>query len=187
MLLPPAEDEEAEELDPRAELVARLLEYQRFKEAAEALDERQREGRDVFRAAGAEPEPTPEGAREIEVSLLELVSAFRSVLRRAQGGPGVHEVESESVTVRERMLALMERLEGVESLEFERVFELEGARPSRAMLVTTFLALLELVRLAAIRVYQGLDGEGVPVGPIRLRGLGAGAGPGWAERIAEVM
>jgi segregation and condensation protein A len=189
LLLPPTEDEEAEEPDPRAELVARLLEYQRFKEAAEGLEERQREGRDVFRAEGAGLEPAPEGEREIEVSLLELVTAFRAVLRRAQtAAPGVHEVEAESVTVRERMLAVMERVAGLESLEFERVFELEGTlRPSRAVLVTTFLALLELVRLAAIRVYQGVDAEGVPSGPIRLRGLEPEAGPAWRERIAEIM
>jgi segregation and condensation protein A len=189
LLLPPTEDEEAEEPDPRAELVARLLEYQRFKEAAEGLEERQREGRDVFRAEGASLEPAPEGEREIEASLLELVTAFRAVLRRAQtAAPGVHEVEAESVTVRERMLAVMERVAGLESLEFERVFELEGTlRPSRAVLVTTFLALLELVRLAAIRVYQGVDAEGVPSGPIRLRGLAPEAGPAWRERIAEIM
>lgn len=188
MILPPVPgDEDEEEVDPRAELIARLLEYQRFKEVAEGLDDRHRLDRDVFRPDPPDPEPVPEGEREIEVTLVALLEAFRSVLRSARTGPGVHEVEAETVTVRERMVALMEQLAEAGHLEFEQVFACEGTpRPSRAVLVTTFLAVLELVRLAALRIYQGLDEAGVPRGPIHLRCTDDSAAD-WRERIADVM
>lgn len=187
LLLPPSEEEEEDEgLDPRAELVARLLEYQRFKEGAESLGERTRLGRDVFVGRAPDPEPTPEAEREIEVGLVSLLEAFRRVLRRTRPQATLHEVEAESVTVVDRMRAVMLLLEERDALEFERIFELEaGATPSRPLLVATFLALLELVRLEALRVYQGLDEAGVPSGPIRLRRQ-EGAGD-WSGRIAEIM
>ncbi len=185
ILLPrPDTGEDDEEVDPRAELVARLLEYQRFKEASEALAERHREGRDVFRATGAPLEPTPEGEREIEVGLVALLEAFRQVVRGRPDGPGVHEVEAESVTVRACMLAMMERLDVADQLEFEQALVPQDGGPvTRPVLVTSFLGVLELVRLDAIRVYQAVDVEGVPTGPIRLRKTDSP----WRERIAEVM
>jgi segregation and condensation protein A len=188
MLLPPSgEHDEDEGPDPRAELVARLLEYERFKEAAEKLSEYTREGRDVFRAVAPEPAPTPEAEREIEVSLLALLDALRKVLARVPVGPGLHEVEGESVTVYARMVAIMDRV-GTHggSLEFEQLFESDdGAPPARALVVATFLALLELVRVAALRVYQGVRAaDGVPDGAIRLRRSEEGAGE-WRRRIAE--
>ncbi len=187
MLLPPTEGEgdEDEGVDPRAELVARLLEYQRFKEVADELGDRTLEGRDVFAARGRGPEPTPETERELEVSVLTLLEAFRRVLDRARKYGGLHEVETEHITVHQRMIAVMDAIAGAESLDFERLFESLGARPSRALFVTTFLAVLELVRIAALRVYQGVGEDGVPLGPIHLR-----PGPSrdaWNEGIAEIM
>lgn len=188
MLLPPSEEGDDEEgLDPRAELMARLLEYERFKEASEKLAEYTREGRDVFAARTPEPELAPEGEREIEVSLVALLDAFRRVLARAPEGPGLHEVEAEQITVFERMCAIMDALGAQDSLEFERLFEAEPeSRRSRALVVATFLALLELVRVAALRVYQGLRDDGVPEGPIRLRRTEDSA-DAWRARMAEVM
>jgi segregation and condensation protein A len=187
MLLPPvASGDEDEGLDPRAELVARLLEYQRFKQVADELGERRLLGRDVFDAVGPDPAPIPEGEREIEVGLFELVEALRRALAGARPAAAPHEVEVETLTVRERMLAVMTALEGQPLLAFEQVLDApDGRAPSRAMIVTTFLAVLELTRLAALRIYQGLDDFGVPRGPIRLRSA-ADAGD-WAERIAEIM
>jgi segregation and condensation protein A len=187
MLLPPdREGEEDEGADPRAELVARLLEYQRFKEASEQLGERSLEGRDVFAARTPEFEPAPEEERPLAVSLIALLEAFRRVLARA-GGSGRHEVTTEPIHVRDRMLVVMEALSRNPSLDFESVFELEPERErSRALLVATFLAILELVRLAAVRVYQGLNEAGVPEGPIRLR---RAEGPGadeWSNAVAEI-
>ena len=86
MLLPPEGEEEGEGPDPRAELAARLLEYQRYKEAAGELGERRLLGRDVFPAWGLRPEPPPEGEREIEVGLFELLEAFRRALVRPGEG-----------------------------------------------------------------------------------------------------
>jgi segregation and condensation protein A len=188
LILPPSgEGDEDEGPDPRAELVARLLEYERFKEAADKLGEFPREGRDVFRAQAAELAATPEAEREIEVSLLALLDAFRKVLARAPQGPGLHEVEADQVTVYERMLSIMDHIGSSDaSLEFEQLFETEhGEAPSRALIVATFLALLELVRVAALRVYQGVrEDDGVPHGPIRLRRSEEGADE-WRRRIAE--
>ncbi|HEY8121211.1 MAG TPA: segregation/condensation protein A [Myxococcota bacterium] len=188
MLLPPSEDgDEDEGPDPRAELVARLLEYERFKEAAEQLGEYTREGRDVFRAHVTEPAPQPEAEREIEVSLVALLDAFRRVLARVPVGSGLHEIEADSVTVYECMRSIMERIPGsAESLEFEQLFAGSASEPpSRALVVATFLALLELVRVAALRVYQGVrDSDGAPEGAIRLRRSEEGAEE-WRRRIAE--
>ena len=187
MLLPPSgEGEEAEGADPRAELVARLLEYQRYKEVAEQLGERTLEGRDVFAAQAPEAEPLPDDERPLAVSLVALLEAFRRVLAKA-GGTGRHEVEGEPVSVRDRMLVVMDALGRFESIEFERIFELETDQPlTRRLLIATFLAVLELVRLAAVRVYQGLSEGGVPEGPIRLR---RAEGPGadeWSAAVAEI-
>jgi len=187
MLLPPSgEGEEDEGPDPRAELIARLLEYQRYKEAAEQLGERSLEGRDVFAAQAPELEAAPEAERALSVSLVALLEAFRRVLVKAAGS-GPHEVTTEPIHVRDRMLVVMDALARCDSIDFEHIFELEPERAqSRALLIATFLAILELVRLAAVRVYQGLDADGVPEGPIRLRRAeGPGAGD-WTAAVAEI-
>jgi segregation and condensation protein A len=188
MLLPPdGVEEEGEEADPRAELIARLLEYQRFKEAAEELRERQILGRDVFEARGPAPEAAPEAEREIEVGLIQLLDAFRKVLRAAQSADLRHEVATEIITVRERMIAVMDALQTRDVVEFEQIFRVEeGISPSRTMIVVTFLAILELVRLSALRVYQGMGEHGGPEGPIHVRLVGEGRDGRWQEHIAEI-
>jgi len=188
MLLPPVEGEqEDEDTDPRAELIARLLEYQRFKEAAEELRERQILGRDVFEARGPSPEGTPEAEREIEVGLIELLDAFRTVLRVAQSADLRHEVATEIITVRERMVAVMDALHARDVIDFEQVFQIqEEIPPSRTMVVVTFLAILELVRLSALRVYQGMGEYGEPEGPIHIRLAGESQPDEWEERVAKI-
>jgi len=202
MLLPGEPGDDEESVDPRADLVQRLLEYQRFKEVAEALSKRRLLGRDVFSVVGPGPVATPEGEREIEVGLFELVAAFRDVLEHANAADLKHEVETEHVTVRDRMMVVMELLERNESIEFMQIFRAgplgaggsdggeatESGRPTRAVLVATFLAVLELARLAALRIYQGLSDRGTPEGPIRVRrAVVAGDDPQWRERISESM
>jgi segregation and condensation protein A len=190
MLLPPEEsEEEGEEIDPRSELVARLLEYQRFKEAAETLSRRRLLGRDIFEAHGPVPDPIPDADREIEVGLFELIEAFRRVLEDARDGDTLHAVETENVTVRERMIHVMEVLEQVENIEFMEIFKSRsGAAPSVPLVVATFLAMLELARLTALMIYQGLNEEGAPEGAIRLRAVEQRSdGPSWYERITETM
>ncbi len=190
MLLPDESHDDEEGTDPRADLVQRLLEYQRFKEAAETLSKRRLLGRDVFSVIGPPPEKTPEGDRELEVGLFELVAAFRDVLDHAKSSTFKHEVESENVTVRDRMLVVMDLLETNESLDFLRIFESDegGGVAGRSVLVATFLAVLELARLSALRIYQGLSERGTPEGLIRIRRATlATDDPEWRDRITESM
>jgi len=188
MLLPPDENEEEDENDPRADLVKRLLEYQRFREVAEELSQRRMLGRDVFRAAEPPRDQLPESEREIEVGLFELLEAFRRALAEAPGPERIHEVEVEIVTVRERMFVVMERLEASSSIEFMHIFESEsGEPPSRPVLVATFLAILELARLSALRIYQPVTSVGSPEGPIRLRKAGEDGNREWAAMITDTM
>lgn len=193
MLLPPdGEEDEGEGIDPRAELVQRLLEYQRFKEVADVLGRRRLLDRDVFDAQGAEPGPVPDAEREIEVGLFELLDAFRLVLDRANEEQTVYhvELEGETFTVRERVVVIMEMIEEVESIEFTQIFErtIIGP-PSRALLIASFLAILELTRLEALHLYQGLGELGSPDGPIRLRAVQETSDEQlpWRERISDLM
>jgi chromatin segregation and condensation protein Rec8/ScpA/Scc1 (kleisin family) len=122
------------------------------------------------------------------VSLFELVEAWRRVLRAAPPSGAAHEVEVETITVRDRMLVVMEALGLRESVVFDELWGRPGtASARREIVVATFLAVLELCRIAAVQVYQGLTPQGCPQGPIHLR-LGAeGDAAGWRERIAEIM
>jgi segregation and condensation protein A len=190
MLLPAERvGEDGEEIDPRAELVARLLEYQRFKEVATELGERDRLDRDVFAASGFELAAPAESEREIEVGLFDLVEAYRRVLeakRDAESAP--HEIEAEEITVRERMMEVMAALEPRPSIDFEVLLREEQRRPyTKILIVVTFLAILELTRLSAIRIYQGLNEMGVPEGPIHLRRSIESDDTTWIERVAESM
>ncbi len=190
-MLLPAENvgEDGEEIDPREELIARLLEYQRFKEVAIELGARNRLGRDVFAASGFELAAPAESEREIEVGLFDLVEAYRRVLeakRDAVSKP--HEIEAEEITVRERMMEIMTVLELRPSIDFETMLREEKTRSyTRPLLIATFLAILELTRLSAIRIYQGIDDLGVPEGPIHLRRSVESGDKGWIEQIAESM
>jgi segregation and condensation protein A len=151
MLLPAGEEEAEEEegVDPRAELVRRLLDYQRYKEAAAELEQREVLTRDVFVRASA---PTEEaGPREFrEVSVFELLGALKRVIDRLPKDV-VHEVTLEKVSVREKMTLLLDRLRDQSRMVFESLFA--GVK-SRIEIVVTFLAMLELVKVRAIRIYQ---------------------------------
>jgi segregation and condensation protein A len=152
MLLPlsAGEDEEEEEgADPRDELVRRLLEYQRFKEAANELAQRDVLTRDVFVRAATPPEaPDPPVFREL--SIFELLTALRRVLERLPKDM-VHEVILERITVREKMTFLLERLRVQGQLVFESLF---SDACTRMEVIVTFLAMLELVKMRAIRMFQ---------------------------------
>jgi segregation and condensation protein A len=149
MLLPALlEDEEEEGEDPRAELVERLVEYKRFKEAALYLSHQPLLGRDVFIRPVQEIE-AEEG--EIEADLFHLIDALRELLKRQEVND-FHEVTLERVTLRERMRELYERLHGVgEAVPFSALFV---PLASRAELIVTFLALLELIKSGMLRAFQ---------------------------------
>jgi segregation and condensation protein A len=151
MLLPLTEDENDEEEgpDPRAELVRRLLEYQCFKDAADQLERRDILARDVFvRAAPHTEEVDPPGFRE--VSAFELLTALRRVMERLPQD-AVHEVSLERITVREKMTLLLDILRAKGPTLFESLF---AEVKTRMEVVVTFLAMLELVKVRAIRVFQ---------------------------------
>lgn len=189
MLLPPdGTTEEDEGIDPRAELVARLLEYQRFQGAARELDLRPWLGRDVFEARPPELEAVPPSDEALDVTLVQLLDALRRVLQRASAAGVVHAVEVETLTVRQSMISVMDVLASVESIEFfDLVERCAEHRLTRARIVSTFLAMLELTRLSAVRIYQGVGGDGAPDGPIRLRRAGEESGADWSARISDLM
>jgi segregation and condensation protein A len=152
MLLPAGDDEpdEDEGTDPRDELVRRLLEYQRFKEAADQLERREILSRDVFVRAAAPAEENPPAAFR-EVSVFELLAALGRVLNRLPKDD-VHEVTLEKITVREKMTLLLDTLRSNGQVLFESLF---SKVKSRMEVVVTFLAMLELVKNRAVRIFQG--------------------------------
>ena len=157
MLLPERDaetDEEEEGGDPREDLMRRLLEYQRFKEAAGELGQRDVLTRDVFvRATAPTERPVPAAFREL--SVFELLTALRRVLERLPKDE-FHEVTLEKITVREKMTLVLERLRVDGQVMFESLFTDAGTRMA---VIVTFLAMLELVKMRAIRIFQDrLDG-----------------------------
>jgi segregation and condensation protein A len=152
MLLPSAEPDEEEEADPRADLVRRLLEYQRFREAAQSLAERPWLNRDVYvrepSADGLPPED--DSTPRIRVTTWELMEAFRVVLKRAQPDP-VHDVQTEPVSLHDRIRSMLQTLSVARSVTFDSLF---GDEPARQFVIVTFLAMLELMKLGAIDAVQ---------------------------------
>jgi segregation and condensation protein A len=153
MLLPRSDaSQEDPEEDPRAVLVNRLLEYQKFKAAANLLHEReelrsaqwQRPDQRVADIAGEEYET------EVEVDLFSLMAAFKAVLDRAQQRPRVA-LPGAQISIEERIAQLLARLSETEACGFEELFEDAHTRQD---LIVTFLALLEMIRTRAVRVFQ---------------------------------
>ncbi len=153
MLLPIDEraDDEEEGPDPREELVRRLLEYKAYKEAARHLDGQERMWREIFwREDAPVVEQVEEDLPLENVSLFDLVDALQEVLDRNPSSR-LLEIVPDNLTVRERMNLILETLEGKDSVSFAALFE---GPIHRVMIVVTFLALLELMRLRVARVFQ---------------------------------
>jgi len=155
MLLPVDEtaDDDEEGPDPREELVRRLLEYKAFKEAARQLDDQEKVWREIFwreQAISVEAAGEEEDLSLENVSLFDLVDALKGVLERNPGSRLI-EIAPDNLTVRERMNLILEILEGKDSVSFAALFE---GSSHRLVVVVTFLALLELMRLRVARVFQ---------------------------------
>jgi segregation and condensation protein A len=162
MLLPrPDPSQEDPDEDPREALMRQLLEHQRFKAAAELLHEREIQrsaqwGRPDGRVAevvGEAPEP------EVEVDLFSLMAAFRQVLERAKQRPRVI-LPPEQISIETRIEQLLARLSETDACGFDELF---ADVQTRGGMIVTFLALLEMIRLKLVRVFQQGD-----FGPIRI-------------------
>ncbi len=150
-LLPPDEEDEDDDDEPgdtREELIRRLLEYERFKNAARELEDRDILNRDVFVRRDRSERVTDVSFEQL--SVFDLMSALQRVLERYPG-PSVHTVVQETVSVRERMTYILDELHHRPSVLFQELFD--SAR-SRMDVVVTFLALLELIRMRAVHAVQ---------------------------------
>ena len=165
MLLPrpdPSQEDAGPEEDPREALVRRLLEHQKFKAAAGLLHDRETlrgaqfpRGEASVAAASGDPfEP------ELDVDLFSLLTAFRGVLERASRRPPMV-LPPDQVSIEDRIAQLLARLSETEACGFEELFtDGDGSRP---FMIVTFLALLEMIRLKLVRVFQSAG-----FGPIRV-------------------
>lgn len=159
MLLPPepVSDEEnaLDGPDPREELVRRLLLYQKYKHAAEELALRPHFGRDIFAREHSAATPIPTSERELaEISVFKLVEHFHKVLKTLHEKSVVHNVINEPVSIRECAESIAEKIktstEG--TVEFSQLFTAQTI--TRVRVVTTFLALLDLLRKGYIKIFQ---------------------------------
>jgi segregation and condensation protein A len=149
LLLPRPVEADADEDDPRAELIRRLQEYERYKQAAEEIDALPRTGRDTFPAQARAPErqrlhqlPT--------VELQEILLAFRTVMQRAEMFSN-HHIQMEPLSVRERMSTVLGKISPDRFIDFAELFPLEEGRQG---VVVTFLAVLELIKESLIELIQ---------------------------------
>jgi segregation and condensation protein A len=159
MLLPRPETEEAEEEDPRAELVRRLQEYERYKKAAEDLSDLPRLERDVF-VANVEAPERKISVKLPDVTLKDLLLSFHDVLKRAEMYSNLH-MQREPLSVRQRMSEILVRIKANAFSEFAELFDPEEGRMGVAV---TFIAILELLRTATIEVVQS-----EPYAPVHIR------------------
>jgi len=158
MLLPRPVNDELDEEDPRAELVRRLQEYERFKKAAEDLNELPRLERDNYQVAVLVPNLN---VRKLHpnVEMKDLMYAFKEVLVRSDMYSH-HKVQMEPLSVRERMSIILDRIEPEKFVEFSALFDI---REGRLGVVVTFLAILELLKETLIDLVQA-----EPYGPIHV-------------------
>lgn len=149
MLLPRQSSDEEEAEDPRVELIKRLQEYERFKRAAEDIDQMPRLGRDIYQASAEVPDrdhrrPHP------EVDMRDILTAFAVVLQRAEMYES-HQIEFETLSTRERMSDILRRLGRQSFASFESLFTPGEGRHG---VVVTFLAVMELIKESLIDIVQ---------------------------------
>jgi len=153
MLLPeddrPVLDEEED--DPRFDLVRQLIEYKKFKEAAEKLRDKEYEQSNVFtRITGKETAPLEEGEKPLDVNIFDLISAFSDVLKRVDE-VSLRQMFDDRFTVADKIMYLSERLGREGTVKFTDLFSEATTRPE---IIVTFLALLELIRLKQAHAVQ---------------------------------
>jgi segregation and condensation protein A len=155
MLLPPSEDEEEgdEGIDPRAELMEHLLEYQRYKEAAHQLKDRELLEKDIFTRIQSEEQSlqVDKDTAAIEVNLFDLVDALRKVIERKDLAGDFMEVTVEKISVKDKMVAILEKLKENQQITFQSLFD---EVTTKYEIIVAFLSILELMRLRAVKVFQ---------------------------------
>jgi len=159
ILLPRQVEDAEDEGDPRAELIRRLQEYERFKAAAEDIDEIPRLGRDIHQATAESPDRAVE--RQFpDVDMREVMSALADVLRRAEMFES-HHIQREKLSTRERMSHVLEVIRDKQFVPFVSLFkESEG----RLGVVVTFLAIMELIKESLVEIVQNES-----FGPIHVK------------------
>lgn len=170
MLLPPSQDIEEDEdgVDPRAELMEHLLEYQKYKEAAHQLKNRDLIEKDIFTRIQREEDipKTDDDSLVIEVSLFDLVDALRTIIERKNLSSQFMEVTVAKISVKDKMIEILQTLKETPQITFLSLFD---ELSTKYEIVLAFLAILELMRLRAVKVFQ-LQ----PCGDIRIISLGGG-------------
>ncbi|TAN45915.1 MAG: segregation/condensation protein A [Nitrospirae bacterium] len=154
MLLPPDPDVEevTDEEDPRAGLVQRLLEYQAYKEASTTLREREDIWSNVFPGPAIDTKElttVPSEPYLFDVNLFDLLGALKKMITRVP--PEALMISRETLTIKDRIAAIIEKLESELTVKFEDVF---SSDKSRLQVIVTFLALLELLKLGIVKVFQ---------------------------------
>jgi segregation and condensation protein A len=182
MLLPRLGDADDEEADPRAELVRRLQEYERYKQAATDLDMIPRLERETYQASAEMTERTVV-TRLPDLTLKELLLAFRDVLTRAEM-LAHHHIAREPLSVRQRMSDVLLRVQGTSFVDFAALFDpAEG----RMGVTVTFIALLELLKEALIEVVQTEAYAPIHVRAASAKPLLADGQPGPDTELAELQ
>ena len=159
ILLPRQVAEDDDEGDPRAELIRRLQDYERFKMAAEDIDEMPRMGRDIYQASAESPDKKNE-KQYSEVQMQELLMALSDVMKRAEMFES-HHIQLEKLSTRERMSQILENIRDKQFVPFATLFKKSEGRLG---VVVTFLAIMELIRESLVEIVQN-----EPFGPIHIK------------------
>jgi segregation and condensation protein A len=166
-LLPATDDDEEqqEEAATLAALKQQLLEYQQYKDAAERLKEQNILEKDVFaRALFAEPAPVDDASALGQVSLFDLIRAFKTMLERTEADESEYDVSREEISVKDKIVELLQRLEGrFDGVDFVTLFP---EKPTRMQVITTFLAMLELIKMQAVKIYQNSNFSSIYLYPV---------------------
>jgi segregation and condensation protein A len=153
MMLPPSENPDIEDdgLDPQAELIRRLLEYKSYKEAALSLEDKEATWSQVYtRPADISPDlPSDDEPLLFDFHLFDLLAALKDIMARVPDAD--FEITSETVSITEKISRILSRLESVDSMLFSDLFE---GSTSKAQVIGTFLALLELVKTRVVKAFQ---------------------------------
>lgn len=158
---PPEDD--AEEDDPRWELIRQLIEYKKFKEAAEKLQLRQLEQEKIFFRSGNASLLSPSAPLRLgEVGIFQLINAFQTVLKRVEARESLEEIFGENFTVSDKIDQILQSVASGASVPFSKLF---ATTASRVEIIVTFLALLELIRLKQVRALQHDPFDEIEIAP----------------------